>query len=243
MGLGALFGRRKATGGYGDLAARRDMLAGACLDVGVIAGRKLANLTCGDSLIDIAGCGEKAIYMARTMHRCFEQAREVAMKSFVGGSVWLVPYNVNGELYMDIIDGDRVEIMARCGAVITDAEYIAETIELRGRNYARIVRCRFAIWNRTDDLTLINGLVMSPAQFMETYPMTKADTVVLELTADGRVGGIDNLSEMAARLGVIEGGTDADTVSAIEIEMQRVRNADYDAIEALLEIIEGEGNE
>ena len=92
----------------------------------------------------------------------------------------------------------------------------------------------FAIWNRTDDLTLINGVVMSPGEVKLAYPMTIIGTVVLELTADGRVGGFDTLQEMAARLGVLEGDTDADTLAAVELEMLRIRDSNYDSVEALL---------
>ena len=113
----------------------------AGFNVTALVAGKVANIVCGDSTIEVIGEGKRAEYMREAMERVCNQLHTIAARALGTGGVWLVPYNVGGNVYVDVIEQPRFFVVKQRGTVPVQAQYVAESRTIGYHDYARFVSC------------------------------------------------------------------------------------------------------
>lgn len=126
------------------------------LNLTAIISNKLANIVCADSNIEVVGGTQETFDPSSGLHyisnvsnarsellntslqRVVGKLKTIVMRSFGTGCVILKPCVVNGQIYTDILDQDRLVVVEQQGEVITKAGIIAETIKKNSVVYTRV---------------------------------------------------------------------------------------------------------
>lgn len=102
------------------------------LNITAIIAQKIANVTLGDSSIDVMGDNERAVYLAgliKTFTRDVNGLRKATTNKLgTGGVVWK-PYIYKGKVKVEIIPQSRFVIIETVGDTIIRAAFVAEIIK------------------------------------------------------------------------------------------------------------------
>lgn len=96
----------------------------------------------------------------------------------------------------------------------------------------------FKIWDKVTPLQHPNGVTYSPEENMSMLPFTRTQKAVVEMSGGVAIA-IDSLPVLESIHQIDPSLGDAEKLAAIQLARTRAQNPDYDAINEILDTIEG----
>lgn len=104
-----------------------------------IFANKLASLTCANSQLIVSGNNQRAEDITKILEKEWKNIKTVTARALGSGLVVLVPYTINGKVYIDHVPQSRLIINDICGDTITQACIKADEITEDTYKYIRWV--------------------------------------------------------------------------------------------------------
>ncbi|WP_458862314.1 hypothetical protein [Acidaminobacterium chupaoyuni] len=96
----------------------------------------------------------------------------------------------------------------------------------------------FRLWDKTEELVLIDGRRRSPQEIFEEVPNVKNSAqIMLEIMPNGTVGGIDDLALMCGIYQIEEGLTPEQALEKVAAAINTPPQAPVDKVEAKLDYL------
>ena len=102
-----------------------------------IFANKLSTLACSNSEISVLGDNSRAQKIQKILSDVWLRIKPIVANALGCGGVALIPYTIDGEVYIDVVPQDRFFINQMKGEKITQATVIADVVSIGQNKYIR----------------------------------------------------------------------------------------------------------